>query len=221
MKSSPSIQINKISLYPIIDWLSLTEEQNHRLPSYTDASNTWTKIPLPYSRPHKRGVRVENTPEGVAVPISRMKVEQIDILSPFTVIQSTHRSGGVTSLWGLIIPSVGAQCSDDGIPCWVNVLARRPQRPSSNLYEWNCPWNLCSYWGMIVSLRQNSCSLKATLHNLHPLSSRSANSDRLAIWSIAWRGWNLSPPRAKSNFQLPLKFSRGWIETFEYWGLEK
>lgn len=120
-----------------------------------------------------------------------MEVEQVDIVSPSTMIQSTHRSGGVTSLWGLIIPSVGAQCSDDGYYVGWYVLARRPQRPSSYLYEWNCPWNLCSYWGMIVSLRQNSRSLKASLYT-HP------REFWLAIWSIAFSFFSFARKRSEN-----------------------
>lgn len=69
------------------------------------------------------------------------------------------------SLWGLIIPSVRAQCSDGGYSVGERVGPRRPQRPSSNLYEWNCPWNLCSYWGWSF-LSSGSC-LKAVRWSLH------------------------------------------------------
>lgn len=106
------------------------------------------------------------------------------------MIQSTHRSGGVTSLWGLIIPSVGAQCSDDGYCVGWYVLARRPQRPSSYLYEWNCPWNLCSYWGMIVSLRQNFPQFES--FSIHP-------PPRILTGDLIYRVSFFSPARNRSE----------------------
>lgn len=180
---SSSIQINK-PLYPSIDWQSLTEKQNHHIVRYINAFNTWTKFLYPILAPIKEVSKSKTHLRMSRPSVSRMKVEQVDILSPSTMIQSIQEWRSYEPLG--VDNSIRRRTILRRL-CWVNVLARRPQRPSSNLYEWNCPWNLCSYWGMIVSLRQNSCSLKATLYN----HSCPANSDWLAIWSIAWRGWNV------------------------------
>lgn len=161
----------QISLYPSITWQSFTEKQNPRLPPYRTFHRLIQylgKIFLSYSHPLKRDVRVENTPEGVAAT----SITNESGTGWYTI--AFHHDTVHTQEWRSYEP-LGVDNSirrrtmlRRRILCWVNVLARRPQRPSSNLHEWNCPWNLCSYWGMIVSLRQNSCSLKATLYN-HPL----------------------------------------------------
>lgn len=146
-----------------------------------------------------------------------MKVEQVDILSPSTMIQSTHRSGGVTSLWGLIIPSVGAQCSDDGYcvgwTCWpagrnalrVTCMSEIAPEIYVPIGGWSFPFvRTPAVWKLLYTT--TPCPAEFWLTG--DLIYRVTRMERFLFPASMGE---------KPNFQLLLKFSREWIEAFEYW----